>query len=375
MRCPSEGDLRTLDASTDEVAVHMRTCARCADRLERITQNSQLVTQRLDSLNDGAPATDFASDPNVALQTFKAKLERNQSMTEFGQQRRLRPVFAGGVLIVALMAALLITPVRSAAVGLLDVFRVEKFAVITVDASKMPIKMDADRHNARHGGDKPNPNVFGTYDGPIKLEPADKVESLDAASELAGYEVASAGETLGGQQVSEVYVTQPFRARYTFDVEKIRQKIKEAGVQGVKAPQQLDGKTFTLDVDQGVFVRYGDEGSGVVFAQGPSPELTIPDGVNMDYLRQDFLLIPGLPSDLVAQVQEIEDWERTLVIPVPANGSSQEVRIDGNEGVLISDATGQHNGVLWQRDGRLYAIGGKLTSEEALQAARAVRYP
>jgi hypothetical protein len=94
----------------------------------------------------------------------------------------------------------------------------------------------------------------------------------------------------------------------------------------------------------------------------------------MDYLRQDFLMIPGLPADLVAQVKEIDDWKHTLVIPVPANGSHKDVKIDGNEGVLISDAKGEHNLVLWRRDDRLYAIGGDIGAADALAAARSVQY-
>ncbi len=93
----------------------------------------------------------------------------------------------------------------------------------------------------------------------------------------------------------------------------------------------------------------------------------------MDYLRQDFLTLPGLPADLVAQVQAIEDWEHTLIIPLPPNGTSKEVRIEGAEGLLISDQTGEYNGVLWQRDGKLYALGGKIGSSEVLRAARAVQ--
>ena len=282
-------------------------------------------------------------------------------------------MLAGGVAVAALVAALLISPVRTAAFGLFDVFRVEKFALITVDASKMPIKMQHDGEAAHKGG-KPDPDAFGTYSGPLKPQKPREVVSLDAASGVVGYDAASAGESLGGKERSTVYVSEAVKASYTFDVAKIRAKIQEAGVRGVKAPEQLDGKTFTFNGGRGVVVLYGAQEDGVVFAQGPSPTLTIPEGVDMDYLRQDFLMIPGLPADLVAQVKEIEDWERTLIIPVPANGSSEEVKVDGAEGVLISDAKGEKNAVLWQRDGRLYAIGGEITAADALEAARRVEY-
>lgn len=380
MRCPSEGDLRAMlvDGTGDGLHEHVRGCAACRARVREMERAAHLAHDRL-----GGLARAETPDPAAALRTFKANMEnieRKQTMSEFGKKRNLRPAFAGGLAVAALAAVLLLTPLRTAAAGLFDVFRVEKFAVITVDPSKMPVRMEhrmdaaGAGHAARAGG-KPNPDIFGEYEGPLKPEKAKEVGSIQAASRSVGRDLATAGETLGGDDLTGVYVSKPVTASYTFDTGKMRARLEEAGVEGIRVPQQLDGETFTFRAEPGVVARYGGEKSGVLFAQGPSPELTIPEGVNMDYLRQDFLTIPGLPADLVRQVQEIEDWQHTLIIPVPANGSSRDVVIDGNEGVAISDAKGEYNAVLWQRDGQLYAVAGTLSAEEALDAARSIRYP
>lgn len=377
MRHPSEGDLRALATGGEDATVreHVRGCARCEALLTRISRAAGLAHARLEGLGGGVATSAPAADPARALQRFKArqKLERDLGMTEFGKKRSLRPALAGGALVAALLAALLISPVRSAAIGLLDVFRVEKFAVITVDPSKLPVRMGEGVEGA-HGHGRPDVNAFGTYDGPMKPEKAQEVASLDEAEAVVGYAPAAAPGTLGGESLSKTYVTKPFRASYTFDTDEIRARLDAAGAKSIRVPQQLDGKTFTLTAGRGVAMLYGTERKGVLFAQGPSPELAIPEGVDMDYLRQDFLMIPGLPADLVAQVKEIDDWKHTLVIPVPANGSHKDVKIDGNEGVLISDAKGEHNLVLWRRDDRLYAIGGDIGAADALAAARSVQY-
>ncbi len=391
MRCPREGDLRLSIGSGDEqVRRHTDSCARCAETVRRLKAASSLAAAQLPLLPveaerptanstpvNGGRAYD---DPTQALHRFKSRLERKSGMSEFGK-RRMSPAWVGGVIAVALVAAVLVSPVRSAAVGLLDVFRVEKFAAITIDVSKPPMNMDSGamlgqrtgKHGDEHDARKPDLNVFGKYSGPVKPSEPEQVASLDAASEKVGYDAASAGDSVGGARLSKVYVSKAATASYTFDTSKIRAKLDEKGVQGVNVPEQIDGKTFTLSIPSAVWVRYGTGEEGVVFAQGPSPELSIPEGVNMDYLRQDFLTLPGLPADLVAQVQAIEDWEHTLIIPLPPNGTSKEVRIEGAEGLLISDQTGEYNGVLWQRDGKLYALGGKIGSSEVLRAARAVQ--
>ncbi|MDQ3327552.1 MAG: hypothetical protein M3506_03390 [Chloroflexota bacterium] len=377
MKCPSDGDLRALTAQGADAQVlgHVLTCASCQQRQESIKRSIEISHTTLEALGPTIHS-DAVPDPANALLTFKAstrKTERTNTMTEFGK-RNYRPAFVGGALLVALVLAMTIAPVRSAAVGLFDVFRVEKFAVITVDTSKMPMQMNSDTDHGRTG-ERPDPNVFGTYNGPLQPEKPQQVASVDAASEVVGSELAEVGNALAGKSQNAVYVSAPVRASYTFDTEKIAEKVRATGLEGIRVPQQIDGKTFMLSADRGVIVRYGTKDDSAVFAQGPSPELTIPDGVNMDYLRQDFLMIPGIPANVKEQVQAIEDWEKTLIIPVPANGTSREVKVDGHEGVLIGDATGENNGVLWQRDGKLYAIGGKMSGAQALEAARAVRYP
>lgn len=298
--------------------------------------------------------------------------ERQAIMTEFGR-KSYRWVWIGALATVLLVAGLLLSPVRSVAVGALDSFRVKRFAVITVDPSKLPFAQAARVH---HGaGLTPNPDIFGDYNGPLKPQKPVEVGTLEAAAKRTGESLADAGGTISGRKLSAVYVGQAAQASYTFDLAKMRAAVQRSGVKSVTVPAQLDGKTFTLQVPQGVFVRYGTGKDSVVFAQGNSPTLRIPDGVNMEYIRQDILSIPGLPPDLASQLQQVKDWEHTLIIPLPPGGSSKDVKVDGAPGVQISDRTGEYNAVLWQRNGRLYAVGGKLSAAQALDAASAVVYP
>jgi hypothetical protein len=366
-----------VDGGDGAARRHVAGCERCAAAYARIEAAAALTRRRL-----GAPPQEDAPyDATLALHKFKAHTERKTQMTEFGKSR-MRPALAAGMLALTLLAAFAITPVRTAALGLFDVFRVEKFAAVTVDVSRMPMKLNQNVDEAElrqelesHRAEGPNPNVLGTYSGPMKPEKARQFGSIEEAGQAIGSDLADAGPALAGRELKRVYATEPVRSSYTFDTEKIRAKMKEAGVQGVRVPQQIDGKTFTFNIPQGVFVQYGSDEDGAVFAQGKSPSLSIPEGVNMDYLRQDFLMVPGLPQDLVAQVQAIEDWEHTLIIPLPPGGSSREVKIGRSQGLLLSDKTGEHNGVLWERGGTLYALGGKLSQDDVLNAARAVRYP
>lgn len=292
-------------------------------------------------------------------------------MSEFGR-KSYRSIWIGAFAVL-LVAGVLLSPVRSAAVGALDSFRVKRFAVITVDVSRLPFAQAARAAKESHAG--PNPDIFGRYDGPLKPQKPVEVGTMDAAAKRTGESLAQAGGAIAGRKLSTVYVSQATKASYTFDIAKMRAAVQRSGVKGITVPAQLDGKTFTAEIPQGVFARYGTGEDSVVFAQGSSPTLRIPKGVNMEYIRQDILSIPGLPPDLAVQLQQVKDWEHTLIIPLPPGGSSKDIKVDGAPGVQLSDRTGEYHAVLWQRDGRLYAVGGKLSAAQSLEAASAVVYP
>jgi hypothetical protein len=78
----------------------------------------------------------------------------------------------------------------------------------------------------------------------------------------------------------------------------------------------------------------------------------------MDALREDLLALPGLPPDFVAQLRSIEDWQTTLVIPVPEGHSSDDVTINGQPGLLITSDDGEGAVALWESDGILFIVGG-----------------
>lgn len=299
-------------------------------------------------------------------------------MSEF-RERRLPQGLAPALGVLAVGALFLASPVRTAAVGLLDTFRVQRFAAVTIDPSKLPFVHQTPAGDAattpapgtKHG----DPNALGAYTGPLKLNKPQTVADLAAAEAKLKGKLADAGAAIAGQPLATVQVGEPVDASYTFDTAKLQAAIDQSGMKGVQAPEQLNGKTFTAHLPAAVFVRYGQGEEGALFAQAQSPALDIPDGVNMDYLRQDVLAIPGLPADLVAQLRAIQDWQHTLVLPLPPNGKSQDVKVAGNPGLLVSDAAGSFNAVLWQRQGSVYLLGGKLTAAQVQAAAAAVRYP
>ena len=82
------------------------------------------------------------------------------------------------------------------------------------------------------------------------------------------------------------------------------------------------------------------------------------------------MALPGLPQDTVAQLQNVKDWDRTLIIPVPEDATTKNVTINGNAGLLILDGQGRGSLLLWQANGNLYAVGGTLSEADVTLVAQ-----
>ena len=80
------------------------------------------------------------------------------------------------------------------------------------------------------------------------------------------------------------------------------------------------------------------------------------------------MLLPGLPPDFVAQLRAIEDWESTLIIPVPEGATSKDVTVQGEPGLLIETDEAE-SAVIWAENGILFIVGGSISGDDALKIA------
>ena len=102
---------------------------------------------------------------------------------------------------------------------------------------------------------------------------------------------------------------------------------------------------------------------------GAGPALKLPDELDVNAFRAALLALPGLPQDTVAQLQNVKDWERTLIIPVPEDATTKNVTIKGNAGILILDGQGRGSLLIWQDNGIMYAVGGTVSEADVMLVA------
>ncbi len=382
MMHPTEGTLRAyLDgeleaAQIERVAVHLRLCAACRWQLDALSARSASARRAMDVL---APRPSEAPLPaSVALARLKqAAAQSRRAATQ--QQRNLaallrtgvenmfsnkfRPVWATLAIIAVIGILSSFAPVRAAASQFLGLFRVRKFAVISINPQTLE-NMD----NA--GVQEQIANVF-SEDVTIVREPSEPVPvaSAEEASQKAGVRVRLPS-ALGAPDSLEVQ--NGLELRYTFDAERARAALDMMGKSKLQIPAGLDGAVIHVDIQPMVSAEFGAEDQKVTLIQANSPSIDLPPNVDVNVLGETLLQLWGLSPDEARAAAAKIDWMNTLVIPMPTNMASyREVTVEGSQGLFVEQTERRSDRpmftLLWQKDDVVYGLIGYGTFDGALE--------
>jgi hypothetical protein len=383
----NDGQLRAAldgELSAGELG-HLEACSSCQTRQKTIQTQMQQTADKLSFLSSATEA------PGLSVQTV---------WNHFNQQKRtqkeipmLKKLFASpltryvlpGLLILTLIIA--IPGTRALASQLLNLFRVQQVAVVTVDSTGM------EQLNGAFGnqvGELISDSITMTK------EPGDPIDAsnADQASQLTGFTV----RLPRGLTPSRISVMDGSAFTLTVDRTKAQALLEEAGRGDLILPDAIDGAEISVNIPSGVSVGYGTcpspTGDGaepdisshgspgrryadcVILAEIPSPMVSAPASVDIAQLAQIALEFTGMTSDQAKAFTDTVDWTSTLVVPIPKNAATYEqIPVDGVTGTLIqrpSDDAPQYT-LLWVKDGIIYAIGGLgSNSQQAIQMANSL---
>jgi hypothetical protein len=296
--------------------------------------------------------------------------------------RRMRPVWVGVSLVVALAVAFSFAPVRAWAGQFLGLFRVQQVAVLPIDTTQL---------STLTGNEALGSRIAQLFSDSVKVtkEPADPQIVADAAeaSQLAGFTVR-----LPSAEAQPQLTVRPGTAfEFTLNRERSQALLDEAGYSHLQLPASLDNAFIQVDIPAGVTAAYGncptsehEEGSPgrrfancVLLVQIPSPTINTPPDLDVIQLAEIGLQLTGMTAEQAREYSQTVDWTSTLVVPIPRNGASYEkISVDGVTGYLIqrpSDDAPQY-ALVWVKDGIIYAIGGMGNdSAEALALANTLK--
>jgi hypothetical protein len=320
----------------------------------------------IDRLAMLAPVGENApTPPTVALAQLKQRVSpRRAAGEQTTRSNRImsRKGFAAiGLTIVLAVALLMAFPsVRAAASDFLGLFRVQKFAPISVSPQQLAVL-----ERLSEEGLEP-----GEFVVTQELGEPETVDSPEAAAALVGF----TPKTLPNRgELIRTYVTDGGAGHLIVDLVGARAIVEAAGADPLLLPDSLDGARVDVTVYDSVGQLYDN---GIMLVQAPSPDVNYPADVDPTVLGEALLQVLGTEPAEARRIAQSIDWTSTLLLPIPQDlGAYREVNVNGVSGVLLEPFdTGAEPVVVWQKDGMVYMMtAGRLSVDELLAHADTVR--
>jgi hypothetical protein len=394
----NEGQLRAyldgeLNGPGQAAAEHLASCAVCQARLQELEARVSAVGQWMAGLEPGPADRPLAA--RAALARFHARRDsavdkENTNMLQSLFSRKLRGVWVGVGVVLALVVAFSFAPVRTWAGEFLGLFRVQRITVVQVDAT---------RFNALNDDSTLGDQISQMFSESVKTvrEPGDpqEVADVNAASQAAGFQV----RLPQGDAPSQIVVEQGPAYEITVDLNLAQAVLNDAGRGDLQLPASLDGAKLSVDVPTGVSAAYGEcpdmaalsgpeatQASDtkydqprdcLILAELPSPTVDMPPDVDIAQLAEIGLEFTGMTPEEAQAFSQTVDWTSTLVIPIPRNGAGYEqVAVDGTTGNLIyrnPDSVWKRYTLLWVKDGVVYGLTGYGDPQDGIALANTLQ--
>jgi hypothetical protein len=302
-----------------------------------------------------------------------------------------RPMSALPIAALALLVLGLATPPGQSLAGqFLTIFRVQSSLAVSIGAP---------------GGSDlagiPDLTKFGDMSPTTRVEPH-MVTDAATATTAVGFPVKVPGTLPAGidRTPSRVEVTSAHTVTFTFRADKTRAYLDSIGRRDFKLPAKFDGASIQVNVPAAAVLVFSAPGAVVpsswvaptdqtrpvgrpagigaalnsvmvVEAKAPTVDAA---GVSFEELRDFMLSLPGLPPETAAQIRAIGDLNTTLPVPVPNTATARKVQVNGGPGLIVAEqSTKLAGGVVWQKDGIVYAVGGPLNEGDLMSIAGSLR--
>jgi hypothetical protein len=213
------------------------------------------------------------------------------------------------------------------------------------------------------------------------------VNGPEAAGADAGIVVRSPSALPRGATFAEVAVAHPGSFRVTLDVSKMEALARAVGVDDAALPAEWDGAIVDVKAPPVVVMRYHRGQDDFVLLQARSPEVNLPEGVDLARLGTLGLRMAGMSPEEARLFARTIDWRSTVLVPIPMEGGTfREVEIHGRKGLLVTSHQpskaaadgGVHGGsrwhsvLLWAEGNEVFAVHGPGQGVEVLEMAQSI---
>lgn len=307
-------------------------------------------------------------DPVAAYNRFEAGMRHPRAAVPY----RTTAALAAAA---ALVLALVFTPLGGYGRAFLTIFQPQQFEPIELsraEVQNMHLLPEADKIGTQRILRKPNRVRYET------LQDAQRHLDFIALTPQTLPKDVRAGQAF--------YVATPGEMTYTFSAAKARAFAAHSRKTLPPMPPDLDGTTIRLQTADIFNAHYGARtenahgersmlhaGKFIHVVETRAPRVTS-SGASLETLERYLLSMPDVPAQLAAQIRALGDIQNTVPVPVLVDKqTARRVSVQGVQGLAIGDNTGLGAGVMWQKNGMVYVVGGSLSMDDVLAVANGLR--
>lgn len=339
MRCMEDGEILLfledqLDAADQEKAAnHLALCPSCSRRLQTMKANLNFAVEKIVPLY-ADHQTEVVKGEEI---TWCYLQERNRIGKREGNTMKFKQFITAAAVVLVLGVTFSIPSVQSAAAGLLQSFRMEKVNAVTIT----PQDMEQIQAAIMQGDGDFDIESFGKISvvGENSFENLnrDDLGTLNFVPRLPEKLNDEASFTLDKTGIVEI----------TPQVEEVNRLLQAMGSK-YTLPEALDGQTSRVIIGDMLTI-WTDE---YRLKECEAPVIEVPEGVDISEVAAALVELPVWPADVQRQLEAVNDWEHTLLLPM--NEDSQKITVNGQDAILINGE--QSSSLIWQQDGILFFL-------------------
>jgi len=322
------------------------------------------------NMTDDAWLHALRSDPSPLFkEQLRARLRADEPAPLDIRRAWPRRALVAAVALVVVGVLISVPAVRASMARFISLFRVVHFVAVPVDESRVErLKAENLEIGALIGE---HVQVLQDPGPPVSMA------SVADASAAAGMTLAVPQWLPENSQVLETAVVGERAVRVTANSQRLQQVMDALGINDLTVPAGLDGHIVNVRVPPVAMIRYEHGKRRSRLFQARTPQLTLPDSIDVKALGEIGLRILGLGPAEAKQFAQAMDWHSTLIVPVPPNASGfRQVKIGGRLGVVVSHQPRDQSPtdtIIWSTADRVFALVSIQGTEDALQMANSVR--
>ena len=361
MNCLSENQIQAyLDGEVSaseaaQLAEHMTQCQFCKDAYERLEANNQFCQLHIGGFLESLETLEKA---NSIAPLIPIRNHLNQNKGAKNNMKTYKKYLLTACALGLIVGGMTMEPVRATVSDMVSIFRAQDIKTVNISL--------ADLKSLEEGISKQETNI--NIDNLAKVEQKGSEYKTIGATEAQGSVNFPLSDLPGfkGQTPTEVNLTTDGKMDFTLNIGNVNELMKTLGAEKL-FDSSLDGKTFSIYTPASVSMQYEIDSAAhkrITYSQTKFPEITAPQGTNVQDLVASIASLGILPSELQNQLKSMTDINNTLYLP-NVDGMLDTFEVNGLK-MYGHFETGEYayGSVMWMENGIVKALNGDFTKAD-----------